>query len=101
MNDIGKSDKPIVPAKRPNKGVGGNHVRRRARREGAIGQGKSAHTLQNLDAEPAWNCNKDGEDTQRLLCVITQGRSPVQQFCAPGSVRGAARKGRPYRDRMG
>ena len=26
MNDGGKSDKPIVPRKRPNKDVGGTHV---------------------------------------------------------------------------
>ena len=58
MHDIGKSDRPIVPAKRPNKGVGGNHARRRARREGASGRGKSAHALQNLDSEPKWNCNR-------------------------------------------
>jgi len=29
----------------------------------------------------------------------TRGRSPVRECRTPGSVRGAARKGRPYRDR--
>jgi hypothetical protein len=29
---------------------------------------------------------------------MTQGGSPVREICTPGSVRGAARKGRPYRD---
>jgi hypothetical protein len=58
MYGIGKSDEPIVPAKRPNKGVGGNHVRRRARREGVFGRGKSTHALQNLDSAPKWNCNR-------------------------------------------
>ena len=58
MHDFGKSDRPIVPAKRPNKGVGGNHARRRARREGVFGQGKSAHALQNPDSVPEWNCNR-------------------------------------------
>ncbi len=32
------------------------------------------------------------------LSVTTHGRSPVRQFCTPGSVRGAPRKGCPYRD---
>jgi hypothetical protein len=29
---------------------------------------------------------------------LTQGGSPVREIRSPGSVRGAARKGRPYRD---
>jgi hypothetical protein len=28
---------------------------------------------------------------------LTLGGSPVREICTPGSVRGAARKGRPYR----
>ena len=35
-------------------------------------------SLQNLDSEPEWNCNRGGEDAQRLLCVMTRGRSPVR-----------------------
>ena len=31
-------------------------------------------------------------------CPLTQGGSPVREIRTPGSVRGAARKGRPYRD---
>jgi hypothetical protein len=34
------------------------------------------------------------------LRVITRGRSPVRECRTPGSVRGAARKGRSYRDRL-
>ncbi|MSP61488.1 MAG: hypothetical protein EXR72_14310, partial [Myxococcales bacterium] len=30
--------------------------------------------------------------------VMTQGKSPVREFCTPGSVRGAPGNGRPYRD---
>ena len=30
---------------------------------------------------------------------MTQGGSPVREIRSPGSVRGAAREGRPYRDR--
>ena len=32
------------------------------------------------------------------LRVTTRGRSPVREFRSLGSVRGAARKGRPYRE---
>ncbi|HKZ80220.1 MAG TPA: hypothetical protein VJ124_18240 [Pyrinomonadaceae bacterium] len=30
---------------------------------------------------------------------MTQDKSRVRERCMPGSVRGAAREGRPYRDR--
>ena len=36
---------------------------------------------------------------QTLRRPLTQGGSPVREIRSPGSVRGAARKGRPYRDR--
>jgi hypothetical protein len=35
---------------------------------------------------------------QTLRRPLTQGGSPVREIRSPGSVRGAARKGRPYRD---
>ena len=35
---------------------------------------------------------------QELSLPLTEGGSPVREIRSPGSVRGAARKGRPYRD---
>ena len=36
--------------------------------------------------------------TQRFAARMTRGGSPVREIRSPGSVRGAARKGRPYRN---
>jgi hypothetical protein len=78
MNDARKSDKPIVPGKRLNKDVRGTHVSRRAWREGATGQGKSAHTGRIWTQRQNGTATTEGADTQRLLCVNTRGRSPVR-----------------------
>ena len=78
MNDARKSDKPIVPRKRPNKDVRGTHVSRRAWREGVIGQGKSAQPGRTWTQRQNGTATTEGVDTQRLLCVNTRGRSPVR-----------------------
>ena len=55
-------------------------------------------SLHTPDAEPEI-CVVSGMADGTTSAAMTQARSRVREIRSPGSARGAARKGRPYRDR--
>ena len=103
MHEPGKSDRPIVPKKPPNKGRG-----TALPAEGAEGRGlaKGNPPLQNqpigLRAAPGWQSALERiRQAKKRLRVRTQGKSRMRQSLTYGSVRGASGNRRPYRDNPG
>ena len=104
MYGHGQSDRPIVPRKAPNKPV----VEGRCGGAGGKGpgQGEWAPEPTALDTVPEYaKVRRLGSIRWRyahriVACanVTTQGKSRMRENRPSGSVRGAARKGRPYLD---
>ena len=107
MHGQEKSDSLVVAEKSTNNPAQGGAESMEPRR-GAKGNGKTSRI-----SRPQGRKRNDPATTDRALLdrkqstawrfqrsdsVITQGRSPVRKLRSLGSVRGAPRKGRPYRD---
>ena len=108
MNGHGKSDRPVVPTKPPNKGEGAPSPA-----EGVEGRGLAKESLlrQNQSighrAAPDWPnelerirqaAKKDHPYPEQRLRVRIQGKNPVRQLRSPGSVEGARGNPCPYSD---
>ena len=108
MNGHGKSDRPVVPPKPPNKGDGAPSPA-----EGVEGRGLAKENLlrQNqsngLRAAPDWPnelerirqaAKKAHPYPAQRLRVRIQGKSPVRYLRSPGSVEGARGNPCPYSD---
>jgi hypothetical protein len=91
---VEKSDEVVVPKKSAKTRVTPvESMEGRAEAEGNSAASAASSTQCEHDASP---CNRS--DTEgSLRSPLTQGGSPVREIRSPGSVRGAARKGRPYR----
>lgn len=100
MNAHGKSDGCIVPGKPANNGERlspAESVEGRRPTEGNVSQTAAHRTQRRVCA--SIGLRRVREARRIRLCAITRGRSRVLENCTHGSVRGAARKGGPYRDR--
>ena len=105
MHGRGKSDSAIVVVKPANKAepptaessavmpAAAEPVERRAGTKGNA-DWQSTHQTQR------WSRVSPALDRMRqMIAVGTRGRSRMRESCTYGSVRGALRNGRPYRDR--
>jgi hypothetical protein len=93
-----KSDESVVPAKRSNP-TGTPAAEIVEGRESLEGK-PTPHRLVP-DPEPdlrGWAVASTAGSEPRLVTISTQGRSRRREFFTDRSVRGAARKGGPYRD---
>ena len=102
-----ESGAPIVPEKSANSRVTPEEsMEGRGAAEGKLAQ-RNALRTQRRQGRASWSEWAEGmrEEAEQLnslilrqaLLPLTQGGSPVREIRTPGSVRGAARKGRPYR----
>src|SRR5215510_4672589 len=96
-----ESDGLIVPTKRANKASAGALAAESAEgRRSTKGNAPQAHSCRTQSRE----CESQGlwrvrqAVSKERLVVSTRGKSRMREFLTYGSVRGAARKGGPYRD---
>ena len=92
---VEKSDEVVVPEKSAKTWVTPvESMEGRAEAEGNSAAPDASSTQSEQGASPCSRSDTEGS----LRSPLTQGGSPVREIRSPGSVRGAARKGRPYRD---
>ena len=93
---VEKSDEVVVPEKSAKTWVTPvESMEGRAEAEGNSAASDVPSTQREQGTSP---CNRSDIEGP-LRSPLTQGGSPVREIRSPGSVRGAVRKGRPYRDR--
>src|SRR3984893_7955813 len=95
MHGRGKSDEAIVAMKPTNKAErsAAEPVERRAEAKGNAGQQSTHRAQYRVRVAQAL------DRVRQALAVVTRGGSRMRESCTYGSVRGAPRNGRPYRDR--
>jgi hypothetical protein len=100
---VEKSDEVVVPEKSAKTRV--TPVESMEGRTKAEGKSAARNASSTQREQDALTClQRIGERAKQkpkddsLRTPLTQGGSPVRETRSPGSVRGAARKGRPYRD---
>jgi RNA-directed DNA polymerase len=113
MHGDGKSHSPIIPTKPPNEA--GAEAKEAVEGRG-LAKGKtlkcnrfrtqSRQILSNTLERIRQARTKDGSErgyhsySSTSIDVMTQGKSRMRQFRMSGSVRGAAREGGSYRDKL-
>ena len=90
-----KSDEAVVPGKSAKTWV--TPVESMEERAEAKGHPRYEKRCRHRTALNARSYGGSGHDASGRFS-LSQGGSPVREIRPPGSVRGAARKGRPYRD---